>query len=84
MRTVVIDHITLDAVMQGPGRPDEDTRGGFGHGGWAEPGTIRQWPTRSRGDVPAVGETCDDQVSRLRLMTSAATASGVIATYQSG
>jgi dihydrofolate reductase len=38
MRIVVINHITLDGVMQGPGRPDEDTRGGFSHGGWAEPG----------------------------------------------
>jgi dihydrofolate reductase len=38
MRVVVINHITLDGVMQGPGRPDEDTRGGFSHGGWAEPG----------------------------------------------
>ena len=26
--------ITLDGVVQGLGRPDEDTRGGFRHGGW--------------------------------------------------
>jgi dihydrofolate reductase len=25
---------TLDGVVQGLGRPDEDTRGGFRHGGW--------------------------------------------------
>jgi dihydrofolate reductase len=37
MRVVVINHITLDGVMQAPGRPDEDTRGGFSHGGWAIP-----------------------------------------------
>jgi dihydrofolate reductase len=38
MRLVVINHITLDGVMQAPGRPDEDTGGGFSHGGWAIPG----------------------------------------------
>lgn len=26
--------VTLDGVVQGLGRPDEDTRGGFVHGGW--------------------------------------------------
>jgi hypothetical protein len=25
---VVINHLTLEAVMQAPGRPDEDRRGG--------------------------------------------------------
>jgi dihydrofolate reductase len=34
-RVVVINHLTLDGVMQAPGRPDEDRRGGFENGGWA-------------------------------------------------
>jgi dihydrofolate reductase len=36
-RVVVINHVTLDGVVQGPGRPEEDTRDGFAHGGWSAP-----------------------------------------------
>jgi dihydrofolate reductase len=35
MKIVVINNLTLDGVMQAPGREDEDPRGGFTHGGWA-------------------------------------------------
>jgi dihydrofolate reductase len=36
-RIIVFSSLTLDGVMQAPGRPDEDRRGGFEHGGWALP-----------------------------------------------
>jgi dihydrofolate reductase len=36
-KVVVVNHVTLDGVMQAPARPDEDPRGGFEHGGWAVP-----------------------------------------------
>jgi len=35
MRIVVMNHMTVDGVMQSPGRVDEDTRDGFVQGGWA-------------------------------------------------
>jgi dihydrofolate reductase len=42
-RVVVVNHLTLDGVMQAPGRPDEDTRDRFQYGGWA------------RGEDPDIG-----------------------------
>lgn len=36
MRTItVLEHITLDGIIQAPGGPDEDRSGGFAHGGWS-------------------------------------------------
>jgi len=37
VRIVVIEFISLDGVVQAPGGPDEDTDGGFAHGGWSHP-----------------------------------------------
>jgi dihydrofolate reductase len=38
MRTIrIIEHISLDGVIQGPGGPEEDPGNGFNHGGWAFP-----------------------------------------------
>ena len=47
MRIVIIEFISLDGVVQAPGGPDEDTDGGFAHGGWshaffARPGRLDQ------------------------------------------
>ena len=36
-KVIVFTNLTLDGVMQAPGRSDEDLRGGFYHGGWAVP-----------------------------------------------
>jgi dihydrofolate reductase len=36
-KIVVFELVSLDGVMQAPGRPGEDERSGFEHGGWAAP-----------------------------------------------
>jgi dihydrofolate reductase len=50
-RIVVFEHVTLDGVMQAPGRADEDRRGGFEHGGWA---TL--WD-------PVIGDVADESMA---------------------
>ena len=37
MRIILSDFISLDGVVQAPGGKDEDTDGGFQHGGWSMP-----------------------------------------------
>lgn len=36
-KVIVLEHISLDGVIQAPGGPDEDTSGGFAYGGWIAP-----------------------------------------------
>jgi dihydrofolate reductase len=36
-KVVVLEHISLDGVIQAPGGPKEDTSGGFAYGGWTAP-----------------------------------------------
>jgi dihydrofolate reductase len=36
-KVIVLEHITLDGIIQAPGGPEEDTSGGFAYGGWISP-----------------------------------------------
>src|SRR5437588_2085217 len=53
-KVIVMNWVTLDGVIQGPGRPDEDTRDGFEHGGWGIPygdeATVAKMGERMGGD----------------------------------
>ncbi|KAB8140357.1 dihydrofolate reductase family protein [Chloroflexia bacterium SDU3-3] len=35
-KIIALEHLSLDGVIQGPGGPEEDTSGGFTHGGWSD------------------------------------------------
>ena len=37
MQLILSDFMSLDGVVQAPGGPEEDTDGGFAHGGWSMP-----------------------------------------------
>lgn len=53
---MVFEHLTLDGVMQAPGRPDEDGRGGFPHGGWASSRMMRM-------DDPVLGQAIGESMA---------------------
>ncbi len=36
-KVIVLEHISMDGVIQAPGGPGEDTSGGFAYGGWTAP-----------------------------------------------
>lgn len=50
MKLVVSEFMSLDGVVQAPGGPEEDTEGGFEHGGWSMPFF----------DVEVMGQAIDD------------------------
>src|ERR1700730_15692499 len=53
-KIVVFISLTLDGVMQAPGRADEDRRGGFEHGGWATPYATMEGTEESMANTTAL------------------------------
>ena len=54
MQIIVTDFMSLDGVVQAPGGPDEDTDGGFAHGGWSG----------AYFDVEVMGPAIDEALNR--------------------
>ena len=54
MRIIISEFISLDGVVQAPGGADEDTDGGFQHGGWSMPYF----------DVEVMGSSIDEVMQR--------------------
>jgi dihydrofolate reductase len=64
-KLMVLEHISLDGVIQAPGGPEEDTSGGFAYGGWIAPfsddvlGTALRKQMNSRFDLLLGRKTYD-------------------------
>jgi len=71
-KIVVFTSLTLAGVMQAPGRPDKERRGGFEHGGWATTcadAASSRLPRLERADqAPAFG--CWPALAAARLASS--------------
>jgi dihydrofolate reductase len=71
-KLTAVESLSLDGVMQAPGRPDEDVRGGFEHGGWAVPYAdevmgreMGERMARSRGGQLVLGRRTYDDFARV-------------------
>jgi len=53
-RIVAVEHLSLDGVMQSPSGLDDDQRGGFTHGGWAQPDNDEIMGAELGGDMGSV------------------------------
>ena len=56
MQIILSDFMSLDGVVQAPGGREEDTDGGFAHGGWSHPYFDEQAMGAAIGDVMASTE----------------------------
>ena len=73
MQIVLSDFMSLDGVVQAPGGREEDTDGGFAHGGWSMP--LRELRARDGGGLQVMGSASlaaqlieHDVVDEYRLM----------------
>ena len=53
-KVIAVTNLSLDGVMQAPGRPDEDRRSGFTRGGWAVPYAAMQEAGESMSNMGAL------------------------------
>jgi len=71
MRELIVQtFLTLDGVMQAPGGPEEDDRGGFSFGGWS----VNYWDEQ-------MGQTMDAVVSKPFAMVLGRTTYDIMAAY---
>ena len=66
MRIVVSEFISLDGVVQAPGGREEDTDGGFQHGGWSMPFFDPEVMGSSIGEARSAPTRCSTAAARGR------------------